>query len=92
MNTIVELCTAVAAGLIAGLTAMLRHRKVARDVVPFLAPSTPWQRQLAAWNRADAETRKVRKAATAKRATRLRNIYLADLAAAAGEPVEVSAR
>lgn len=90
-TTIIELCVAVGAGLLAGLTAMLRCRKVARDVLPFLAPSTPWQRQLAAWNRADAEVRRAREAATAERADTLRGIYLADIAGAE-EPVEVSAR
>jgi hypothetical protein len=60
-------------------------------VLPFLAPATPWQKQLAAWNREDAEKRRARQAETAHRADTLRNIYLRDLAAAE-QPEEVAAR
>lgn len=90
--TVVELCVAVAAGLLAGLAAMLRRRKVARDVLPFLAPVTQWQRQLAEWNREDAGKRKEREAKRALEVDTLRSIYLADLAAAAERPEEVPAR
>lgn len=91
-TTIVELCAAVAAGLLAGLNVMLRHRKVARDVLPFLVPATPWQRQLAAWNREDAKKRKAREAQRALRVDTLRGIYLADIAAAAEQLEEVPAQ
>ena len=88
--TIIELLAAAAIGLAAGLIALLRRRAVARGVLPFLAPATPWQKQLAAWNREDAEKRRAREAQTAHRADTLRSIYLADLAGAESE--EVAAR
>lgn len=91
ITTIVELCVAVASGLLAGLAVMLRHRAVARDVLPFLAPSTPWQKQLAAWNQEDAEKRKEREEKRALEVDTLRGIYLKQLETDE-QPGEVTAR
>lgn len=85
--TIIALCVAVGAGVLAGLVVALRLRAIKVDVLIAHTPPTPWQRQLTAWNREDAELRKARAAEVAVRADTLRGIYLADLAAADREEV-----
>lgn len=94
MNPLGIACIALSSGCGYGLVVLLNHLRVAQDAVPAPAPvvEDPWDGEWAPMVAEVNEELKARQKARQHRVDTLRNIYLADLAAAVEEPVEVSAR